>query len=110
MTAQIGDLVEKIGKTEQSVQHRCGIGAMSPIIAAARAAKSKTAGGDKKDDKAAKEEETPLAKAVRDSSKVSVEASHGLIGALLKDSLFNGGRLAKEGGNADGFELPPVPS
>jgi COP9 signalosome complex subunit 5 len=66
MTAQIGDLVEKLGKTEQSVQHRCGIGAMSPVIAAARAAKNKSGGGDKKDDKEAKNEETPLAKAVRD--------------------------------------------
>jgi len=45
---------------------------------------------------------------IANSTKVSVEASHGLIGALLKDSLFNGGRLAKEGGNADGFDLPPV--
>ncbi|ORY41115.1 COP9 signalosome complex subunit 5 [Leucosporidium creatinivorum] len=96
MTSQIGDLVEKIGKTEQSVQHRCGIGAMAPIIAAARAAKNKSAGGDKKDDNEVKNEETALAKAVKDSTKVSVEASHGLIGALLKDSLFNGGRLAKE--------------
>lgn len=63
MTSQIGDLVEKIGKTEQAVQHRCGIGAMAPIIAAARAAKSKQ---DKKDDKEVKNEETPLSKAVKD--------------------------------------------
>lgn len=67
MTAQMGDLVEKIGKTEASVQHRCGIGAMSPIIAAARAAKHKQTTGDgamgKKEDK---DQETPLAKAVRD--------------------------------------------
>ena len=45
-----------------------------------------------------------------DSTKVSVEASHGLIGALLKDSIFNGGRLAQDGGNAEGFHLPPVTS
>lgn len=62
MTSQIGDLVEKIGKTEQSVQHRCGIGAMAPIIAAARAAKNKQAS----DDKEVKNEETPLSKAVKD--------------------------------------------
>lgn len=65
MTAQIGDLVEKLGKTEMSVQHRCGIGAMSPIIAAARKAQGgPTAAGDK--DKTSKEE-TALAKVVRDS-------------------------------------------
>ncbi len=44
------------------------------------------------------------------STKVSVEASHGLIGALLKDSLFNGGQLAAEGGNKGRFDLPPVAS
>ncbi|KAL8280701.1 hypothetical protein RQP46_007024 [Phenoliferia psychrophenolica] len=113
MTAQLGDLVEKLGKTESTVQHRCGIGAMSPVIAAARAAKSRNQSGPdsgKKDDgKEAKNEETALAKAVKDSTKVSLEASHGLIGALVKDTIFNGGRLAKAGGTtADGFELPPV--
>lgn len=71
MTSQIGDLVEKISKTEQSVQHRCGIGAMAPIIAAARAAKSKQASGDKKDDKEVKNEETPLSKAVKDRCVLS---------------------------------------
>ncbi|KAK4702718.1 COP9 signalosome complex subunit 5, partial [Phenoliferia sp. Uapishka_3] len=105
MAAQIGDLVEKLGKTEATVQHRCGIGAMSPVIAAARAKSVPFSGKDEKDPKS---EETQLAKVVKDSTKVSVEASHGLIGALLKDSIFNGGRLAKAGGNAGEFELPPV--
>ena len=64
MTAQLGDLVEKLGKTEQSVQHRCGIGAMSPIIAAARAAKKNAVTpGSAKETK----EETALAKVVKDS-------------------------------------------
>ena len=63
MTAQLGDLVEKLGKTETSVQHRCGIGAMSPIIAAARAAKNAQPGSIVKDVK----EETALAKIVKDS-------------------------------------------
>lgn len=124
MTSQISDVVAKLGRTEGTVQHRCSIGAMSPVIAAARAAsKAKLAG---ETDKEAASEETALAKAVRDSyvplppppetrltglnsTKVSLEASHGLIGALLKDSIFNGGRLAQEGGNAGtGFKLPPL--
>lgn len=63
MTAQIGDLVEKIGKTESTVRHRCGIGAMSPVIAAVRANK---AAGTAAIDEPVKEE-TALAKAVRDS-------------------------------------------
>lgn len=37
-----------------------------------------------------------------------MEASHGLIGALIKDSIFNGGRLAQAGGTTDkGFRMPP---
>jgi COP9 signalosome complex subunit 5 len=70
MTAQIGDLVEKIGKTESSVRHRCNIGAMSPVIAAARAnaTKSKTTGAGETTIAAdASKEETALAKAVKDS-------------------------------------------
>lgn len=73
MTSQIGDLVEKLHRTETSVQHRCGIGAMSPIIAAARAAKGKMLGnggdssmGKEDDGKEVKGEETALAKAVKD--------------------------------------------
>ena len=38
-----------------------------------------------------------------------MEATHGLIGALIKDTLFNGGKLAQAGGNQNGekFLLPP---
>jgi len=62
MTDQLSDLVQKLGKTEASVGHRCGIGAMAPIIAAAKNAKKNA----DKDHAAAKDEETPLAKALRD--------------------------------------------
>lgn len=66
MTDQLGDLVQKLGKTHNSVGHRCGIGAMAPIIAAAKNAK-KNANADKdKEQPAKEEEETPLAKALRD--------------------------------------------
>ncbi|KAN0065939.1 COP9 signalosome catalytic subunit rri1 [Thecaphora frezii] len=36
-----------------------------------------------------REDETPLAKAYRDASKVSTEAQHGLLAQMLKDVLFN---------------------
>ncbi|PWN20609.1 Mov34-domain-containing protein [Microstroma glucosiphilum] len=36
-----------------------------------------------------REEETPLAKVVRDGSKISAEAQHGLLTQVLKDVLFN---------------------
>ncbi|GAA5836837.1 hypothetical protein JCM9279_007674 [Rhodotorula babjevae] len=59
--------------------------------------------------------ETALARVVRDSTKLSSEASHGLVGALVKDALFNGGRLAAAGGGGGGgakgeggLALPPV--
>lgn len=73
MTAQIGDLVEKIGKTESSVRHRCNIGTMAPVIAAARANATKaknTTGAEGTIASAAvdaSKEESALAKAVRDS-------------------------------------------
>lgn len=68
MTAQLGDLVQKIGKSETSVQHRCGIGAMSPIIAAARSQSRRNNGGGTEAVEEKRTEETPLAKAVRDRS------------------------------------------
>ncbi|SCV69624.1 BQ2448_2644 [Microbotryum intermedium] len=108
-TAQVGDLVEKLSKTESSVQHRCGIGAMSPVIAAARAKSRDSPSKDaNKDGTHKKEDETPLARAVRESNKMSAEASHNLIGMLIKDTLFNRGRLAQPGGNGGQLELPPV--
>ena len=130
MTSQIGDLVAKLGATETSVAHRCTIGAISPLISAARTALAKAKSSEPVSDDQT-EDETPLAKAVRDrsvrsswhahtqaelsclaagSTTLSAEASQGLIGALLKDHLFNGGRLAQDGGSAAEFQLPPVTS
>lgn len=61
-----------------------------------------------------KSDETPLARVVSDATKLSSEASHGLIGALVKDALFNGGKLAHPTGVEAGREgqlvLPPVVS
>ncbi|CEQ43123.1 SPOSA6832_05016, partial [Sporobolomyces salmonicolor] len=130
-TSQLSDLVLKLNKTESSVQHRCGIAALAPLIVSARQAianaqqgsgKVKGKGkaenqdmrGTKKDGDEGGRQETPLAKAVKDSNKIAAEASHGLIGALVKDSLFSGGRLSREPGEANGegegkgFRLPPT--
>ncbi|GAA6030808.1 hypothetical protein JCM8097_008886 [Rhodosporidiobolus ruineniae] len=124
-TSQLGDLVAKLRNTEQSVGHRCGIAALAPLVVAARQAVAnsaskgkgkaldqdeKDAEGKKKDEKT---EETALARVVKDSTKLSSEASHGLISALVKDALFNGGRLANpsEPNGGDGsLHLPPVVS
>ncbi|GAA5853309.1 hypothetical protein JCM8547_000280 [Rhodosporidiobolus lusitaniae] len=127
-TSQLSDLVAKLRNTESSVSHRCGIASMAPLVVAARQAainaqqekgkgKGKAADQDPKDGAEGegkkkdegKTEETALAKAVKDSTKLSAEASHGLIGALVKDALFSGGKLSNPNGKGDGsLVLPPV--
>lgn len=76
MTAQIGDLVAKIGKTEATARHRCNMGAMSPLIAAARV-NSKRANGAAMGTAAeeSSKEETALAKAVKDAFVASPHSS-----------------------------------
>ncbi|GAA5843413.1 hypothetical protein JCM3766R1_002944 [Sporobolomyces carnicolor] len=127
-TAQLTDLVSKLGRATPSTQHRCGIAALSPLIVQARQALVEKAenGGEKgkgkaKDDKSdgtSKKtdlDESQLAKVVRDSNKLATSSTHGLINALVKDSLFNNSQLS--GADSSGapasakeFELPPVVS
>ena len=68
-----------------------------PEISAARAAASSknkdkssntAANGDAAGAAADRKEETALSKAVRDSTKVSVECQHGLLSQILKDTVF----------------------
>ncbi|GAA5824744.1 hypothetical protein JCM11251_005324 [Rhodosporidiobolus azoricus] len=122
-TSQLSDLVAKLRNTETTVAHRCGIASMAPLVVAARQAaanagkgkgkaadQDKAGGEDVKKDEDGKTEETALQKVVKDSTKLSSEASYGLIGALVKDALFNGGRLANPNGstNDGSLHLPPV--
>ncbi|BGP51281.1 COP9 signalosome catalytic subunit rri1 [Rhodotorula kratochvilovae] len=120
-TSQLSDLVAKLRATEPSVGHRCNIGHLSPLIvqlrqqlAAPSAAGKGKAKAENQDEPATGAEgkkpngETPLARVVRDASKLSSEASHGLIGALVKDALFNGGRLGGGTTEGGGLVLPPV--
>ncbi|GAA5995420.1 Mov34/MPN/PAD-1 family protein [Rhodotorula paludigena] len=144
-TSQLSDLVAKLRATEPSVSHRCNIAHLSPLVVQIRKhlvdsasssssnskGKGKAADQDADADstsKGAEEKEgspadpTPLARVVRDSTKLSSEATHGLVGALVKDALFNGGRLGNalgadggaargEGGKGGGaLVLPPVVS
>ncbi|BGP27160.1 COP9 signalosome complex subunit 5 [Rhodotorula toruloides] len=130
-TSQLSDLVAKLRNTETSVSHRCNISHMSPLIVQIRQhlTSSKEAGNGKGKGKATGEHadeggvvgkkaevtETPLARVVKDSSKMAGEASNGLIGALVKDALFNGGKLSQAGvvqatGEGGPLVLPPVVS
>ncbi|BGP34851.1 COP9 signalosome catalytic subunit rri1 [Rhodotorula toruloides] len=130
-TSQLSDLVAKLRNTETSVSHRCNISHMSPLIVQIRQhlSSSKDVSGGKGKGKATGEQadeggaagkkaevtETPLARVVKDSSKMAGEASNGMIGALVKDALFNGGKLGQAGvaqatGEGGPLVLPPVVS
>ncbi|GAA6009051.1 hypothetical protein JCM11491_005727 [Sporobolomyces phaffii] len=129
-TAQLTDLVSKLSRSSPSTQHRCGIAALSPLIVQARQALADKADGDKGKGKAKDEgtggegggagakkpdvEESQLAKVVKDSNKLSTSSTHGLVNALVKDSLFNNSQMSggatAEGEDKQGFKLPPVVS
>ncbi|GAA5981713.1 hypothetical protein JCM5350_000465 [Sporobolomyces pararoseus] len=142
-TSQLSDLVSKLSRSTPSTQHRCGISNLSPLIVKARQAileKAESADGGKGKGKAkdsstsatgnstggsggggeskkggggGEVEESQLGKVVRDSNKLSTSSTHGLINALVKDSLFNNSQMSGGGGEQDqekGLKLPPVVS
>ncbi|KAF7971334.1 hypothetical protein HWV62_21430 [Athelia sp. TMB] len=77
--SQLSDLHQKLAKAQ---------GAVASTRAPIPSLKDdKMAGPGKKDDK--KKEEHQLAKSVRDSTKIAVEAQHGLIAQVLKDVIFS---------------------
>ncbi|GAA5964083.1 hypothetical protein JCM3765_000896 [Sporobolomyces pararoseus] len=132
-TSQLSDLVSKLSRATPTTQHRCGISNLSPLIVKARQAiiDKAESGADGKGKGKAKEtgtgptgegkkgaggggevEESQLGKVVRDSNKLSTSSTHGLINALVKDSLFNNSQMSG-GGEQDqqkGLKLPPVVS
>ncbi|KAF5196159.1 Cop9 signalosome complex subunit [Thalictrum thalictroides] len=69
VAGQISDLAEKLEQAENQLHTRLG----SIIMPAQRK----------------KEEDSPLAKISRDSSKITVEQVHGLMSQVIKDVLFN---------------------
>ena len=66
----MSDLAEKLNKTNDSMTGRMG-----------------GYYGDRK-----KNDESQLSKVTKDSSKITVEAVHGLLSQVLKDQVFNTGR------------------
>lgn len=109
---QLDDLAEKLRRSEGSVARRGVASAGATFGGGASGASGpgeNTQGGETetKEEKverimaemSAREAETPLAKAVSDSTKVSMEAHNGLISQVLKDALFNR--------SATGALLPP---
>ncbi|KAF9997483.1 COP9 signalosome complex subunit 5 [Modicella reniformis] len=98
---QMSDLAEKLQMTA-SVASRAGPGGFGPMIPAAQFPK----------DKKKKQEESQLSKITRDSNKISVEATHGLISQVLKNILFTTNLHQKDTGSAlDGGDADtPLPS
>ncbi|KAF5318462.1 hypothetical protein D9619_010668 [Psilocybe cf. subviscida] len=90
--AQLSDLQEKLGKAQTAVATtRAG----APVL------KDKDAKQKDKEKDEKKKEDNQLTKSVKDSTKIAVEAQHGLITQVIKDVIFsmrpkNGGPSAAE--------------
>lgn len=76
--SQLNDLHQKLSKAQSVVG---GTRAQAPAL---KDSKEPT-----KDEKDKKKEENQLTKSVRDSTKIAMEAQHGLIAQVLKDILFS---------------------
>eukprot|EP00270_Netrium_digitus_P007904 TRINITY_DN2319_c0_g1_i2.p1 TRINITY_DN2319_c0_g1~~TRINITY_DN2319_c0_g1_i2.p1 ORF type:complete len:358 (+),score=85.65 TRINITY_DN2319_c0_g1_i2:87-1160(+) len=76
VAGQVSDLVEKLEQAENQLAHSGRIGAffMPP--------------------QRRKEEESPLTRTAKDSSKIAVELVHGLMSQVIKDELFNSALLS----------------
>jgi len=95
-TSQIDDLTGKLNRAEHSLLTRTPITSLSPEVAAyksrdapAVSGKGKEKASTEVDITESKKDETPLAKAVRDSNKVEMECHHGLLNQILKNRVFN---------------------
>ncbi|KII84562.1 hypothetical protein PLICRDRAFT_179381 [Plicaturopsis crispa FD-325 SS-3] len=79
--SQLSDLHQKLSKAQSSVQNTR---ATAPTL---KDDHNKGPGTSKKEEK--KKEESQLAKSVKDSTKIAIEAQHGLIAQVLKDVIFS---------------------
>jgi COP9 signalosome complex subunit 5 len=81
--SQLSDLHQKLAKAQSAV-----ISTRAPPPTLKEKDKDTAFGGTlKKDEK--KKEENQLAKSVKDSTKIAVEAQHGLIAQVIKDVIFS---------------------
>jgi len=81
--SQLSDLHQKLSKAQSSVTTT-----RAPLPSLPKDKDEKSGLGNlKKDEK--KKEENQLAKSVKDSTKIAVEAQHGLIAQVLKDVIFS---------------------
>ncbi|CAJ0834313.1 7029_t:CDS:10 [Entrophospora sp. SA101] len=104
---QIYDLAEKLDQTETQIQQN---GRVSGFPAAASSSSSSNSNNNTNNTSSAtekkKKEETPLGKITRDSTKITVEAAHGLISQVLKNVLFNQTYNNNDDDKGDEMEIP----
>jgi len=81
--SQLADLHQKLSKAQSSVNS-----SRAPIPTLPKEKEKAEKGGTKAEEKK-KKEESQLVKSVRDSSKIAIEAQHGLIAQVLKDIIFS---------------------
>ncbi|CAG8663060.1 3257_t:CDS:2 [Cetraspora pellucida] len=96
---QIADLVEKLDQAETQLQQSGRVSSFPGGMGGSRGnvTSSQTVGGSSAGGATAtapppekkRVEESPLSKVTKDSTKITVEAAHGLISQVLKNVLFN---------------------
>ncbi|EGO03355.1 hypothetical protein SERLA73DRAFT_174812 [Serpula lacrymans var. lacrymans S7.3] len=79
--SQLSDLAQKLAKAQAVV------GSTRPVMPSLKEKDDKSPSAPKKDEK--KKEDNQLAKSVKDSTKIAIEAQHGLIAQVLKDVIFS---------------------
>ncbi|KAK0461144.1 JAB1/Mov34/MPN/PAD-1 ubiquitin protease-domain-containing protein [Desarmillaria tabescens] len=94
--SQLSDLHQKLSKVQTSVTNTR---APIPIL------QDKEGSASKKEKEEKKKEDNQLAKSVKDSTKIAVEAQHGLIAQVIKDVIFS---MRPKGGDASTAQLSDV--
>ncbi|KAG5351327.1 hypothetical protein C0989_006963 [Termitomyces sp. Mn162] len=79
--SQLSDLHQKLSKAQSTV------GSTRASVPSAKDKDGNTKVGKEKEEK--KKEDNQLAKSVKDSTKIAVEAQHGLISQVIKDVIFS---------------------
>ncbi|KAI0065232.1 Mov34-domain-containing protein [Artomyces pyxidatus] len=91
--SQLSDLHQKLTKAASNVPHTKPIAPSLPSASTDKPAIHKASHGDSKKDA------NELAKNVKDSTKLAIEAQHGLISQVIKDVLFSSrpGHVSEQG-------------
>ncbi|KAL0958444.1 hypothetical protein HGRIS_000587 [Hohenbuehelia grisea] len=95
--SQLSDLHQKLSKAQSSVH---STRASPPVVKEKEGAPPP---GKHKEKEEKKKEENQLAKSVKDSTKIAVEAQHGLIAQVIKDVIFS---MRPKAGNKSNEEQP----